>query len=239
MIGAPMIAPLIQMIAQSERLEARRIAAEALKEIGGTASMELARFVRDDVPAEQACRVLRIIETVGEAGISTSFFASLSHPDPLVLAAAFELVKRAPRPVALAILRKAMTYDRMAVVTTALAAAQEMKCAELAPEVSRLLLTLPDEAAVRATLTFLAEYPTPEAVPGLQRIYDQRGRMFGLVKGFSSETRALAVSVASRIKHPEARALVQSAQGERDTIVRKAARSGPQDPTPGAPSIFR
>jgi len=70
----------------------------------------------------------------------------------------------------------------------------------------------------------LAEVPTPSAIPHLRRIFDQKGRAFGFVKGLSEETRALAVAAAAVIDHPDAKALTALAANDKSAVVRDAAQ---------------
>jgi hypothetical protein len=67
--------------------------------------------------------------------------------------------------------------------------------------------------------------PTPLALPHLKRIFEQRPRAFGIVRGLADETRALAVAVAAGMDHDEARELLANAARDKSALVRDAAVS--------------
>jgi HEAT repeat protein len=223
-LGAPMIPALVETVSTHPSADVRRMAAVALKEVGGTAQQDLSRLVRADAQSTPTIRALEVLEMAGPGNIATPVYEALRHADPKVAQEAVKLVKRVERPVAIATLRWVLMKDDMKVRTAALDILREMKMAELAADVARLLQDpATDENLLRAACRTLAAVPTPAAIPHLKRIFEQRGRAFGFVKGLSDETRALAVAVAAAMDHEEAKALTAQALKDKSPAVRDAA----------------
>ncbi|MBI2930301.1 MAG: diguanylate cyclase [Planctomycetes bacterium] len=220
----PALAPcLIDFIAECDQATERRLAALALKEIGGAAGMELAKRVTSDGPAEKMVRVLSVLDAAGPPTLASAVFEAVEHADPAVRAAAFAMLRRADKLLAVGGLRRLMQSDHSPIVMAAVALGGELGLSDLNLDVTRIAHASEDEAVIRACCDYIARVNVPSAVPALWRIFEARPRMFGLVKGFSDDTRAMAVRAAAGIAHPEARELVEEAKRDRSIEVRKAA----------------
>jgi diguanylate cyclase (GGDEF)-like protein len=222
-LGPPMIPALVEIIATHPAADVRRMAAVALKEVGGTAQQDLARLVRADAAPTKAIRALEFLEMAGPGNIATPVYEGLRHPDPAVGREAIKLVQRSERPLAVATLRWVMMKDDLKVRLAALDVVRQMKLQELGGDVARLLQEPADEALLKAACQALVAAPSPAAVPHLKRIFDQKRGPFGFVKGMPDEVRALAVAAAVAIDHPETQAIVAQAEKDRSDLVRKAA----------------
>lgn len=223
-LGAPMIPPLTEIVATHPSSEVRRMAAVALKEIGGTAQQDLARLVRAEAASDRITHVLEVLELAGPGNVATPVHEALRHPDPKVGREAVNLVGRVERPVAIATVRWVLMKDEFTVRSIALDMVKNLKLTELASDVARLLQEPAGEELMKVVCRALAEVPTPSAIPHLRRIFDQKGRAFGFVKGLSEETRALAVAAAAVIDHPDAKALTALAANDKSAVVRDAAQ---------------
>ena len=223
MLGAPLIPELIEIVTTHPAADVRKMAAVALKEIGGTAQQDLSRLVKEGAPALPTIRALEVLELAGPGNIATPVYESLRHVDPKVGAEAIKLVRRVERPVAVATLRWILMKDDVKVRTVAFDLVREMKVTELANDIARLLHEGADEDLIKAACRTLAIVPTPSAIPNLKRIFEQKGRAFGFVRGLSDEARALAVAAAFAINHDEARAIVGEAAKDKSLAVREAA----------------
>jgi diguanylate cyclase (GGDEF)-like protein len=222
MLGAPMIPDLIEIVTTHPSADVRKMAAVALKEVGGTAQQDLSRLVKEGAAALPTIRALEVLELAGPGNIATPVYEALRHSDPKVGQEAIKLVRRVERPVAIATLRWVLMKDDFRVRSVALDMVRELKLPELAGDVARLMQDPADETLLKAACRTLAVVPTPAAIPHLKRIFDQKGRAFGFVKGFSDETRALAVAAALSIDHDEARAIVAQAGKDKSQAVRDA-----------------
>jgi len=222
-LGPTMIPPLVEIVTTHPSADVRKMAAAALKEVGGTAQQDLSRLVRADAGPQKTIRALEVLELAGPGNIATPVFEALRHSDPKVGLEAVKLVKRVERPIAIATLRWVLMKDDPKVRATALDLVREMKLADLAVDVARLMQETADEALIQRVCRTLVAVPTPAAIPHLKRIFEQKRGPFGLVKGMSDETRALAVAVAVEIKHDEAQALVEQATKDKSMAVREAA----------------
>ena len=224
-LGAPMIPELIELVATHPSSDVRKMAAVALKEVGGTAQQDLSRLVRADAPAPRAIRALEVLEMAGPGNIATPVYEALRHPDPGVAREAVKLVRRVERPVAIATLRWVLLKDDLNVRTAALDIVRDLKMADLAGDVARLMQDpVVDEDLLKAACRTLAAVPTPAALPHLKRIFEQKGRAFGFVKGLSDETRAMAVAAAAAMDHPDAKELTNQASKDKSAAVRDAAQ---------------
>ena len=223
MIGSPLIPTLIDIICSHSNGDVRRAAAGSLKEIGGTAQQDLSRVVRADAPAIRALRVLEVLELAGPGNIATPVYEALLHSDPAVAKEAVKLVKRVERPVTVATLRWVLMKEDVKVRLAALEMVREQKITDLGGEVARLALNATDEALLRAACRTLVAVPTPSALPALKRIFEQKDRAFGFVKGFSEDTRAAAIAAAAVIDHPEAKDLLSKAASDKSVAVRTMA----------------
>ncbi len=228
MLGAPMIPALVEIVATHPSADVRKMAAVALKEVGGTAQQELSRLVRADAQPGPTMRALEVLEMAGPGNIATPVYEALRHPDAKVGQEAIKLVRRVERPVAIATLRWVLMKDDFKVRSTALDIVRELKLTDLAPDVARLLQEQADEALLKAACRTLVAVPTPSAIPHLKRIFEQRGRAFGIVKGLSDETRALAIAAAAVLEHPEAKNLIAQAVKDKSPAVRDAATTKPK-----------
>ncbi|MBI2931208.1 MAG: diguanylate cyclase [Planctomycetes bacterium] len=224
-MGPTLTAPLIEIITASEDHPVRAAAASALKEIGGSAQTELANLIRADAPPETLVRVLEVLELAGTENIATPVLTALRHADPAVGKAAFGLIKRIDRGMAAVLLRKMLPEGNPAVVRAALSVARELKLTELASDVAELMRATEFDVVVREACAYWREVPSPAAVTALRHVFERKAKMFGLMKGFTEETRAAAIEAAARINHPSARELVSLAQADRSEIVRRAAGS--------------
>ena len=222
-LGAPMIPDLVEIVVTHPSPDVRRQSAVALKEIGGTAQQDLARLVKADGPSPRTLRALEVLELAGPGNIATPVYEALRHSEPAVAKEAVKLVKRVDRPVAVATLRWVLMKDDLNVRTAALDLVREMNLTELGPDVARLLQEPADETLIRAACKTLVAIPTPGAIPHLKRIFDQKGRAFGFVKGLSDETRAMAVMAAAVIDTPEAHDIVAQAAKDKSQAVKDAA----------------
>ena len=223
MLGAPMIPDLIEIITTHPAADVRKMAAVALKEIGGTAQQDLSRLVKEGAPPLPTVRALEVLELAGPGNIATPVYEALRHVDPKVANEAVKLVRRVERPVAVATLRWVLMKEDNSIRAVALDLVREMKVTEVANDVVRLLQEGTEEALVKAACRTLAVVPTPSAIPHLKRIFDQKGRAFGFVKGLSDETRAMAVAAAAALDHDDANAIVTEAAKDKSVIVRNAA----------------
>ncbi|HEU4339811.1 MAG TPA: diguanylate cyclase [Planctomycetota bacterium] len=222
-LGSPMIPALIEIVLTHPSSDTRRAAAIALKEIGGTAQQDLSRNVKEGAPTLPTVRALEVLELAGPGNIATPVYEALRHVDPKVPQEAIKLVKRVERPVAVATLRWVLMKDDFKVRSVALDLVREMKINDLAGDVARLMQDPADEALLKAACRTLAVVPTPSAIPHLRRIFDQKAKAFGIVKGMSDEVRALAVAAATAIDHDEARAITTQALKDKSQVVRDAA----------------
>jgi len=222
-LGGPLIPQLVEIVATHSNSDVRKATAATLREIGGTAQQDLSRLVRADAPSNRVLRALEFLELAGPGNIATPVYEALRHPDANVGKEAVKLVKRVERAVAVATLRWVLMKEDPKVRTAALDIVREMKIADVAVDVARLLQGTPDEALVKAVCRTLVAVPTPSAIPHLRRIFEQKDRAFGFVKGLSEDTRAAAVAAASAINHPEAQELVQRAIGDKSMTVRETA----------------
>lgn len=222
-LGAPMIPELIEIATTHPSADVRKMAAVALKEVGGTAQQDLSRLVRADAAPGPTIRALEVLEVAGPGNIATPVYEALRHADPKVAQEAVKLVRRVERPVSIATLRWVLMKEDFKVRSAALDIVKDMKMTELAADVARLMQEPADEALLKAACKTLVAVPTPAALPHLKRIFDQKGRAFGFVKGLSEETRALAVAAAAAIDHDEARAITSQAAKDKSAAVREAA----------------
>jgi diguanylate cyclase (GGDEF)-like protein len=223
MLGSPLIPTLVEIVCGHTNSDVRRAAAGTLKEIGGTAQQDLSRVVRADAPAIRALRVLEVLELAGPGNIATPVYEALLHADPAVAKEAVKLVKRVERPVTVATLRWVLMKEDVKVRLAALDMVRDLKLTDLGGEVARLAQNSTDETLLRSACRTLVAVPTPSALPALRRIFEQKDRAFGFVKGFSEDTRAAAIAAAAVINHPEARELVSKAASDKSVAVRTMA----------------
>ncbi len=223
MFGPPLVPVLVEFIAESDDAAHRKLATAALKEIGGNAAAELIKLVTFDGPVERVARVLSVLETCGPGSLAGAVAAAVDHADAGVRAAAFAMVKRADKPLAAGGLRKLTASERPEIALAAIGLAAELGLQDLGLDITRIAQSSNDEAVVRACCDYFGRVKVPASVPALRRIFDARARMFGLVKGFSDETRAMAVKAAAALTHQDATDLVESAKQDRSPDVRRAA----------------
>jgi len=223
MFGTAMVSVLVDFAVECDDANHRRLAALALKELGAAA--ELAKLVTADGPAEKISRALSVLEAAGPATLAPVMAAAIAHPDASVPAAAFAMLKRADKALASGGLRRLVSSDQQAIALAAIAAAAELALSDLGLDLTRIAQSSHDEAIVKACCDYLVRVKVPSAIPALRRVFEARAKMFGLVKGFSDETRALAVKAAAGLAHQDAAELLEDAKEDRSPEVRKAAGS--------------
>jgi len=224
LMGPAFAEAISDIVAGSDDVNVRRAGALALKEIGADGGAALCSRVRADAPTAAALRVLDVLELTRAPNMPSAVLAALNHAESSVHDAAFRLLKRGERFVTTGILRELLALDRSGVRASALALARDLRLQELVPDVVRLCTTADDEDVVRAGCMYFRECPSPAAIPVLQRVFEHRTKVFGLVKGASTKTRAAAIAALARIDHPSARALLEIAEDDRSQTVRRAAR---------------
>jgi hypothetical protein len=222
-IGTPVIGRLVELIVASEDVDIRKSAAGALRVVGGSGQAELAKLVKPGTPTETLLRVLSVLDIAGREGLATPVFAALGHADRAVRDAAFALIKRVERPMAAAILRRTLAMENAEIQLASLGVAADLSLADLLQDVIRIAEVTMDDAQAHACCLYLAACASPSAVPALRRIFDLRRSL--LRKGFSEAVRAAAVVAAGKINHPEAKAIVETARGDKSETVRSAAKS--------------
>jgi hypothetical protein len=84
-----------------------------------------------------------------------------------------------------------------------------------------------DEVLLRNACHYFRDCPSASALPMLQKLFASGTKMFGLVKGVSTRTRAAAVEAALRISDPQAQQIVDKAVKDKSGTVRRAATSPP------------
>jgi hypothetical protein len=99
-----------------------------------------------------------------------------------------------------------------------------MTVKDLTPDVGRLLQSTEDDSVARAACEFFRTVPSIAAVPALQRIFDTKPKMFGIVKGFSEETRVAAVTAARAAPCRDTTSLLEDARRDSSAAVRRAAQ---------------
>jgi len=221
-VGPPVVPRLVELICASEDLDIRKSAAGALRVVGGTGQAELAKLVKLGTPPEKLQRILTVLDIAGREGLATPVFAAINHPERPVRDAAFALIKRVERPIAVAILRRTLAMDVPEIRLTSLAVAAELSLADLLVDIIKLAELAVDDAQAQACCTFLAVCSAPQAVPALRRIFEMRRTL--LRKGFGEAPRAAAITAAAKINHPEAKALVEAAKADKSEAVRNAAK---------------
>jgi HEAT repeat protein len=222
-VGATQVSQFVKLVLESDKLEVRQAAARAVAAIGGEAPNELVATIRAQADPEKAMRVVGVLDLLGLPRLVAPIQAALAHPDPAVKNAAFEMLERAADPVAEDVLRFLIRGEDEEVAVRGLEIAAKRRHAALATDIARLAQTTERETLGAGCCAFFQAVPTPAGVPALQRIFDMRGKMMGLVKGWSEKTRAAAVSAAVLVNTPAAKSIVKAALKDQSALVREAA----------------
>ncbi|MBI2932948.1 MAG: diguanylate cyclase [Planctomycetes bacterium] len=222
-LGDPFIEPLVKLIMTTEHGEASRAAAAVLKDIGEKGPQELGRVILSNASPEAVCRVLEVLDLAGSGGLFSPVTAAAAHSDPSVQQAAFELVKRLDRPLAITILRKALTIPTPGARVLAVATAKQLKLPELGADLLRLAPSIVDDDEMRALCNFFGDFPSRDAVPVLRQVFERKGKVFGIVKGFSDEARAAALAAVYKINDPSIKELLTRAKEDKSDAVRRMA----------------
>jgi HEAT repeat protein len=223
LVGAALTPSLVALVSTHADGQVRRTAAAALKEIGGTAGAELADVVKPQADANTITRVLEVYELASPANLSSVVLAALKHADAAVRQSAFRLLRRGERHAAVDTLRTLLAMEDAETRSEALSLARDRKFADLVPDVVRMCEKLEDDNLLRQACYYFRECPSRSALPVLQRLFEKRTRIFGLVKGATTRTRAAAVEAMARINDPVVKQLMEIAQEDRSQTVRRAA----------------
>lgn len=221
-MGPGLVPDLIGLICGSESMEVRVAAAKALREIG-TGQAELAARVAKESEPLVARRALEVLELSGEGSVSAAVHRGLDHPDAEVRVAAFKVVRRVDKPVAVATLRPLLAGTDPAKVDGALVAIKDLGLSELGSEVARRLEGATEEEELRKLLEVLLAAPSTAALPALRKIVQSK-RMLGLRPQYPDAVRALAVQIAAKLNHPTAKEILELALDDRSETVRRAVR---------------
>jgi len=231
MMGAAIVPPLVSMVLTSDDAGARRTAAAALKVVGGTGARQLAAIVKPETPAARAVRVLDVFELCGAEEVGSVALAAQGHADATVREAGFRLLRRGGPLTRWEAVRDLMKLESADAQMAALTVAKDLRLRELGPDVIALCEATADETLLRNACHYFRECPSAQAVPVLERIFGRKSRLFGLVKGMTTKTRAAAVEAAARISDPDARRIIEEAAEDKSGTVRRAAQSPPPSDT--------
>lgn len=224
-LGATVAPPLIKFVKETAELDPRLAAVAALQSIGGAAQQDLGRELTPEIEPDVAVRILGVLERAGNGPLATPILAAVHHRDERVREAGWELIHRiADKAVAGAILRRLVTGEAGPAQRRAITAAAKMGIADLAGEVKRLLMATEEDEFARACVEYFRSVPSAWAVPALKRVLEMRPRMFGIVKGFSDETRMLAVMAAKVTPSRDVPAFLEAARKDPSPQVRQAAQ---------------
>lgn len=197
-VGGLALERLAVLFADEPDLAVRRSLAMVMMPQAAAVAAELARLLEGKEGQDRLVRLLPVIEPFLVPPL-TNVLADLVDRGPadtrreLLLAA-----ERWPRAAALPLLRKLLASPQPANRETALQLATRLKVDQLSSEVGRILEGALDEKHLDERLMalcseYFAAVPNPAVVPLLMRVAERRPRWFGLVKGYSAETRAAAV----------------------------------------------
>jgi len=222
LLGTPLTSTLLKLVLDSEDGDVRSAAAKVLAAVGGRGAKELAASITPSMPAEKARHVLEACDYLPSDARVEGLTRAALHGDASVTNAAFERLRRCEERVALQVGRRLVDSGATAAVHRVLQAAANRDLRDLTPSVVRLAQLTEVEEMARDCCEFLQIFPTPAAVPALKRIFENRPRLMGLMRGFSDGVRAAAVKAAARIAGPSASELLKAAQKDPSPAVRGA-----------------
>jgi len=238
-LGDGAASPLIEAIVGERTLPVRQALAGALKLIGPTGAQALARQVQSDTECDRAVAVLEVVELAGASGLDEVFIRAMQSPEEAVRAAAAALLKRLPRSVTTAVLRRALKEMPEEVRPMLVRLATELRAAELATDICTLLEADPPPRITTACCHYFAAVPTRAAAPLLSKIAETRPRMFGMVRGYPDDIRAAAVWALGQLGTDDVKKMLEKVGKEGNTTIRmavsQALKAAPAAPPPPQP----
>jgi hypothetical protein len=221
-LGTPLTSTLLKLVLEAEDGGVRSAAVRVLAAVGGRGPRDLAAAIDASTPAAKALHVLEACDHLSREAVVEALSRAALHADAGVTNAAFERLRRCDERAALQVGRRLVDSGNAAAVHRVLQAAANRDLRDLTPNVVRLAQATEAEDVARDCCEFLQLFPTPAAVPALKRIFENRPRLMGLMRGFSDGVRAAAVKAAARIAGTSASDLLKAAQKDPSPAVRGA-----------------
>jgi hypothetical protein len=196
----------------------RRALAGALAGVAEALIPDVAAALLPSRPETELVRVLEAADALQSASLAGPVAELVAHPSAAVQREVIRAAKGAPKAVAVTVVKRLMAAGGV----DGIALASELRLAEAAPEIGRILESSNDERTLVACCAYFAAVPNAAVVPVLAGIATARPRLFGLVKGYAAATRAAAVTALAA--HGGAAAQEARAAAAADPEVRALAR---------------
>ncbi len=218
-VGGEAVKHLVDALADEPDLFVRRAMASEMARSSEEIAAHLGRMLAGKMPPERLSRLLEVIEPLLCARSIMLFGDLVEEGPPEIRREIIRSAEKWPRSAAIPIVRRLLGSSKPASRYLGIEAAARMKVEQAGAEIGRILDGTQDERLMAACCNYFAAVANPAVVPVLTRIVGKRPRFFGLVKGFSAETRAAAARALERAGTPQALEAVKAAL--RDARVRK------------------
>jgi hypothetical protein len=166
--------------------------AKALGAAAGAMAGPLARVLSLETPLDRLARAFEVVEPLLTPALLTHFADLAEKGRSDVRREILRSIDAWPMTAAQGIVRRLILSGVEANRDAGIEAAGRLKIVHVSADVGLLLEGAKDERLIRLCCRYFASVPNPSATPLLERIVARKPRMFGLVKGYSEETRAEA-----------------------------------------------
>lgn len=229
-VGGPTVEKLVEILAEEPDVRIRRAIALSLSASADRLSVEIVRLIPPDAPLERAVRVLQVIEPLLTAAVSGHVALLAEKGSRDLRGVILKSAELWPRSVVASILRRLLSNPSTELRDAGLEAAATMRIEAVKAEVGRILESATDERLMVLCAAYFRQVPNPAVVAALTKIARTRPKFFGLVKGFSEETRAAAVLALAAQGTKQAEEAVE--QAVTDPRIRDITRIRKIEPKP-------
>jgi diguanylate cyclase (GGDEF)-like protein len=191
-IGGRAVERLVEVLVDEPDRTIRGNIALAIGLAADAVAGPLVRALTPETPPDRLARVLEVAAPLLTSSVLAHFAGLAEKGGPEVRREVLRAIEQWPAPAGVAILRRLIASPAEANRDAAIETAARLKIDQVSADVGRLLEGAQDEGLIRTCCRYFAAVPNPTAVPLLSRIAARRPRFFGLVKGYSQETRAEA-----------------------------------------------
>jgi diguanylate cyclase (GGDEF)-like protein len=188
-IGGRAIERLVDILLGDAERGVRWNVALAVGHAPEEAGVPLQRALTLETPPDRVARAVDVLQPLLTPGLLTHLGDLAERGRPEVRRAILDQLPAWPPQAAPPILRRLILGPLEPARDAALELAAKLRVDGVGAEVGRILEKAENERLVRLCCRYFAEVPNAGAVPLLSRVVQHRPRFFGMVKGYSEETR--------------------------------------------------
>ncbi len=213
-IGGHAVQRLVELVVDEPDLAARQSAALAMGLVAGQVAGEFVRALGPDAPVQRFTRFFEVIDSLFTPEISAHLAEMSVQGNPEVRKAVLGAAGALPRTAGVGVVKRLLQEPEGAQRDFGIDLAARLKVDQVSADLGRMLEKADDEHHMRILSRYFAEVPNSAVVPVLVKIASNRSKLFGIVKGYTAETRAAAVKALSKLDTKEAKEAVAQAQGD-------------------------